>query len=177
MRLLGFADSEQVSLRADVSVGVAEEILLDCEAFGWVSRSAFAGTTGWSLTDRGRAENERLLAQEIHPQARAILQEVHRCFLPLNGQFLTEITAWQLGDHADEHIDALSAITRSVYPLIEMAQEPVPRFGLYRQRLGLAMSMARVGRTEWVDGTAVDSLHRVWFELHEDLIACLGLTR
>lgn len=29
----------------------------------------------------------------------------------------------------------------------------------------------------WVTGTDRDSAHRVWFELHEDLIATLGLTR
>ena len=33
------------------------------------------------------------------------------------------------------------------------------------------------GEHDWVDRTDIDSCHRVWFELHEDLIATLGLSR
>lgn len=41
------------------------ENVLDFEAFEWVTRSEFAGNAGWSLTDSGRAENERRLAAEL----------------------------------------------------------------------------------------------------------------
>ncbi|WP_245966310.1 hypothetical protein [Sphaerisporangium album] len=40
-----------------------------------------------------------------------------------------------------------------------------------------ALARTRAGDCAWVDHTDVDSCHRVWFELHEDLIAMLGLDR
>lgn len=36
---------------------------------------------------------------------------------------------------------------------------------------------AEAGERAFVDRTDVDSCHRVWFELHEDLIATLGIDR
>jgi hypothetical protein len=35
----------------------------------------------------------------------------------------------------------------------------------------------RAGDKEWFTGPLVDSYHTVWFELHEDLMATLGLER
>jgi hypothetical protein len=39
------------------------------------------------------------------------------------------------------------------------------------------LERVRADDTGWVDRTNVDSCHKVGFELHEDLIATLGLTR
>lgn len=155
----------------------AEELLLDFEAFGWASRSAFAGAGGWSLTDAGRAQGERLLAEELATiRQRGAVERAHAGFVELNAQFLEAITQWQLGSHDHGLLDALAAITRGVYPLLDLLVQ-VPWFAHYGQRLRLALSMGLVGRDEWVDGLDVDSLHRVWFELHEDLLATLGLSR
>jgi hypothetical protein len=33
------------------------------------------------------------------------------------------------------------------------------------------------GERRWVDAPRIDSCHTVWFELHEDLLASLGLER
>jgi len=35
----------------------------------------------------------------------------------------------------------------------------------------------QAGDGGWVDRTDVESCHRVWFELHEDLVATLGVDR
>ncbi|WP_459547562.1 hypothetical protein [Nocardia sp. X0981] len=40
-----------------------------------------------------------------------------------------------------------------------------------------ALRRARGGEHDWMDRTDVDSRHRVWFELHEDLLATLGIDR
>ena len=42
-----------------------EDTLPDFEARGWVRRQSFAGSSAWSLTDAGRAENEHRLAAEL----------------------------------------------------------------------------------------------------------------
>lgn len=40
-----------------------------------------------------------------------------------------------------------------------------------------ARTRAEAGERAFVDRTDVGSCHRVWFELHEDLIATLGIDR
>ena len=50
------------------------------------------------------------------------------------------------------------------------------RFGRYRPRLADALARAESGELRYVtDDTA--SYHSVWFQLHEDLLVTLGLTR
>ena len=41
----------------------------------------------------------------------------------------------------------------------------------------LAHSELHHGRRQYVDGVGIDSCHVVWFELHEDLLATLGIDR
>jgi hypothetical protein len=53
----------------------------------------------------------------------------------------------------------------------------VERYGSYGDRLDAAIDRARSGETAYVDRPLVDSYHTVWFELHEDLLATLGLDR
>ncbi len=156
----------------------AEELLLDFEAVGLVRHASFAGIGGWSLTDAGRLRDEVLLAEQLAAcGAEAEVRRAFSGFVELNAQFLEAITAWQLGSRDDGLLDDLAAIVRSVYPLLDLAAGVMPRFGSYRPRLSQALGMALVGVMQWVDGLEVDSLHRVWFELHEDFLATLGMSR
>lgn len=178
VRVRGLGSEEDIAARAGLPVSQAEELLLDFEAFGMVARSQFGDSSGWSLTAAGRQHGEALLEHEVRRLGgRAGAQRGYAGFLELNAQFLQAITQWQLGSHGDELLDDLAAITRSVYPLLEVVTASAPWFGQYLQRLRLALSMALIGRAEWVDGLEADSLHRVWFELHEDFLATLGVPR
>jgi hypothetical protein len=47
----------------------------------------------------------------------------------------------------------------------------------YDTRYVAALERAARGDGEWADDMTRDSCHKVWFELHEDLLASLGLTR
>lgn len=62
-------------------------------------------------------------------------------------------------------------------PLVEQLTAVLARFGGYDTRFGAATARAQAGETAWVDRTDVDSYHRVWLELHEDLFATLGIDR
>ncbi|RJL22959.1 transcriptional regulator [Bailinhaonella thermotolerans] len=193
VRLSGFADTPVIARRYDLGAAETEEALLDAEAFGWVERTAFAGTAGWSLTERGRAENERLLAAELANTGGADeVHAVHREFLPLNALVLRACTDWQLrpaagdrlapNDHSDPAWDArvlreLDGVDRALAPLAARLESVLPRFRGYDDRFAAALARARAGEAAWVDSSDVDSCHRVWFELHEDLIATLGLDR
>jgi hypothetical protein len=43
--------------------------------------------------------------------------------------------------------------------------------------LRAALDRVRAGETAWLTRPLIDSYHTVWFELHEELILAVGLTR
>lgn len=193
VRIIGFADARAVARRFALDHAATEEFLLDAEANGWVVHRVFAGTAGWSLTDRGRVENETELASELVGTGRA--QEISAAydrFLPLNGVVLRACTDWQLrpvagdrlssNDHDDPTWDAdvlrtLDGIAGHLGPLVDRLSDVLTRFRGYDGRFGNALRRAQAGESAWVDRTDIDSCHRVWFELHEDLVATLGIDR
>jgi hypothetical protein len=193
VRITGYADTPVIAHRFGLDAAETKELLYDAEAYGWVEHSAFAGSGGWSLTERGRAENERLLRAELARVGGADeVREVHRDFLPLNALLLRACTDWQLrptagdrlaaNDHSDAGWDArvlreLADIDRALAPLADRLGSVLTRFRGYDERFAAALARARAGESAWVDRTDVDSCHRVWFELHEDLIATLGISR
>ncbi|MEW2356253.1 transcriptional regulator [Spirillospora sp. NPDC029432] len=193
VRVTGFADTPVIARRYGLDLVETKELLRDAEARGWVEHTAFAGTAGWSLTEAGRAENERLLAAELARVGGADeVRDVFRRFLPLNALLLSACTDWQLrpadgdrlavNDHSDPEWDAgvlheLAGISRALTPLTDRLGNVLTRLRGYDVRFAAALARARAGDNDWVDRTDVDSCHRVWFELHEDLLATLGLHR
>ncbi|WP_431931199.1 transcriptional regulator [Nonomuraea jabiensis] len=193
VRITGFGDTPVIARRYGLDAAETKEALYDAEARGWVQHTAFAGTGGWSLTESGRAENERQLAAELARVGGADeVHDVYREFLPLNALLLRACTDWQLrpaggdrlavNDHSDFAWDArilydLAGIDRALAPLADRLGSVLTRFRGYDTRFAAALARARAGEGAWVDRTDVDSCHRVWFELHEDLIATLGIDR
>lgn len=214
------ADDRVVAARFGVEQAVAAEVLLDCQAFGWVTWSEFAGTGGWSLTEAGRAENERQLAAELaglaelagraelagladleepagveEPRVVAgaeVVCEAYRVFLSLNERLQRACTDWQIrptaedslafNDHSDpawdgKVIDELTALGKTLEAVGERLTSVLDRFQGYDTRFSTALGRVIAGDSSWVDRTGADSCHTVWFELHEDLIATLGLAR
>jgi hypothetical protein len=194
VRLNGMADAEAVARRFGVERVKAAEVLLDAQAFGWISWSEFAGTGGWSLTEAGRAENERQLAAELDEigGGRERVRTAYEVFLPFNTRLQKACTDWQLrptaadsfafNDHSDDAwdkavIDELQRLDRELGSVVEQLSAVLDRFQGYGTRFNRALGRAMAGEAAGVDGTGVDSCHTVWFELHEDLIATLGLQR
>jgi hypothetical protein len=193
VRLLGFADFDAVAQRAGVRDAEVIRVLSVAERKGWVQHAEFADLTGWSLTDAGRVENERLLATERRDaDPDGVVQDVYRAFLPLNARLLQAVTDWQIrpsqadrfapNDHTDgvwdaRILDELTTLSRLVAAQNECLTEVLPRFDGYSSRFRSALTRARSGELDLVDKTDRDSCHRVWFELHEDLVATLGITR
>ena len=46
-----------------------------------------------------------------------------------------------------------------------------------RDRYSTALARVDSGERRWVDSPEIDSCHTVWAQLHEDLLATLGLPR
>ena len=193
VRLLGFASAAAIATRSGLTETDATDLLEDHRARGWVSWSSFAGSAGWSLTERGRSEGERRLAVQLDATGRRDL--VHRTyldFLDLNGRALQAITDWQTrprggdpfatNDHQDLRWDnrvlhRLGELNGDLAPMVATLAGVLERFSGYAPRFDQALGHARAGEREWVDGLGIDSCHTVWFQLHEDLLATLGIAR
>ncbi|GAB6898307.1 hypothetical protein [Kineosporia succinea] len=183
VRTLGYASTARVAGRTGLPVATAEEHLLDAQAFGQVSWTGYHGDGGWSLTEAGKAHEEKLLAAELDATgARALVEAVHHDFLPLNETVSATCTAWQLAElemtddppTLTEILAALSGPARRLEGLEQRLTSVLPRFAGYHERFAGALERAEHD-LHWVTGTDRDSCHRVWFELHEDLAATLGL--
>jgi hypothetical protein len=111
-------------------------------------------------------------------------------FLVLNPELLSLCTAWQLrsaggamkpNDHSDPVYDAwvlgrLTDLDRRAGLVCADLAAAMLRFGRYRVRLADALARARSGGLDHVT-TSTESYHSVWFQLHEDLLATLGIPR
>ena len=192
-RVLGYADAGRVASRYDLDVAQVEELLLDYAAFGWVRHSEFAGSSGWSMTDSGRAEDERRMREELDAAGvRESVTEAHAAFVPLNRRFGRACTAWQIrperGDPmaANDHTDwawdervlrTLAGIETQIGDVCGRLADALARFEGYAERYARARARVEGGRREWVDSIEVDSCHLVWIQLHEDLLSTLGIPR
>ncbi|TVU64671.1 hypothetical protein FQP90_06255 [Paenarthrobacter nitroguajacolicus] len=178
VRLLGFADTQAVAARFSQDRSLVESQLIDAGVNGFVSRSTFAGTSGWSLSSLGRAENERLLAEELDSAgARGMVLAVHDDFTDYNTGVVSACSAFQLQAPATQDaMDILIGALAAWRPLEARLTGLLPRFEGYSERLLRALKAA-VEDPAWVTATDRDSFHRVWFELHEDLISTLGIQR
>ncbi|SEJ17170.1 hypothetical protein SAMN04487917_104115 [Arthrobacter sp. yr096] len=178
VRLLGFADTAAVAERFAQDSGEVESQLIDAGVNGLVLRSTFAGEGGWSLSSLGRVENERLLADELdHAGAWSTVLAVHDDFAEFNTGVVGACSAIQLQPSAhSDAVDVLIGALAAWRPLETRLAELLPRFAGYSERLLRAIKLA-VEDPAWFTATDRDSFHRVWFEVHEDLIATLGIQR
>lgn len=192
VRLTGMAGAARVADRFGLDQLEVAEHLLDLEASGWISRVQ-REPVAWTITDAGRLEDEARLAAELDGVgAGPVVRRAHRDFLPLNARFLTACTRWQLrplpgdplavNDHTDWRWDErvlaeLEVLGRRMAPLGRTLADALTRFGGYPDRYAAACGRALRGERRWVDAPGIDSCHAVWFELHEDLLATLGIER
>ena len=192
-RVLGFASASQIAARYELDLGTVDEALHDFEAQGWVRHTSFAGSSGWSLTEAGRAENERRLAIELgRAAARETVTRIHADFVPLNRRFGMACTSWQFrptradpmafNDHADWRWDervlrTLASLGNALGQLCDRLTACLRRFDGYADRYSSALAKVDAGQRRWVDAPEIDSCHTVWIQLHEDLLATLGIPR
>jgi hypothetical protein len=191
LRLKGLAPLETLARYLDRPVDVVERRLALAADDGH-ARYRDGARPGWTLTGEGQKEGERLLAEELDATdgLRATVTDVHRRFRPLNAELLQVCTDWQvvdvelgiLNDHTDPARDAavikrLADVDSKIQPLCSRLADALDRFGHYGPRLGAALQRVLAGDHDWFAKPTIDSYHTVWFELHEDLLATLGLDR
>ncbi len=134
----------------------------------------------------------RLTGERLAAGTHAVLTSAYERFRPLNQRFLELCTRWQLrqdehgetavNDHTDPDYDAaaiadLAEIHREAAPLMSDLAEALDRYRRYEPLLTTALRRVRAGEVDYFTKPMIPSYHTVWFELHEDLLATLGIER
>jgi hypothetical protein len=150
---------------------------------------------GWALTQFGRDEDAQLAAHELDSAGlRTTIDALYRSFLELNPQLLRLCTDWQLlppvdnktppelnrhddAEYDGEVLSRLAKVDGAAQPICDGLADALARFGPYGRRLAAARARVEAGEIDWMTKPMIDSYHSVWFELHEDLLATLGIER
>ncbi|WP_406012003.1 transcriptional regulator [Streptomyces sp. NBC_00984] len=190
LRCIGFSGLSGVARASGLLESDIESELIDLAVDGLVTHAA-GDFGGWGLTEEGRAADAGRIADELEEAGtRARLTAAFDRFLVLNPELLDICTAWQtrtvdgsmtMNDHSDPSYDAgvldrFTEFHQRAEPLCTELSAALLRFQRYPVRLADALARARAGALEYVtDSTS--SYHTVWFQLHEDLLATLGIPR
>jgi hypothetical protein len=187
LRCIGYAELARVADACGLDDADVESHLIDLAVDGFVTREF----GGWGLTEAGRAEDARRTAGELdRAGAREAVASAYQDFMVLNPELLDLSTAWHMrtadgvavaNDHADASYDALvfgrfADLDRRAGAVCADLGAALPRFNRYRVRLTKALDRARGGDLGYL-ADRIDSYHSVWFQLHEDLLATLGIPR
>jgi hypothetical protein len=197
LRVRSFSSADVVAALTGVAPDQVEAVLSDLRDRELVKYREGV-LTGWLLNPAGRTRGEDLLAAELDATGvRSSVQQSYEQFLGLNQELLHTCTDWQLvggegsnriNDHADPAYDdlvvsSLATIHDKVVPVLGELADDLDRFARYEPRLGAALDRVQRGAAggddwaDWFTKPTIDSYHTVWFELHENLLATLGIER
>ena len=145
------------------------------------------------LTPAGREQGQAALARELEVvDARGAMEAMYEKFLQLNPEMLQLCTDWQvindgsgeqqLNDHSDSDydsnvLDRLVVLDQRIADVLQALIDVLPRFDNYPSRFTSALKKVLSGDLGWLTKPIMPSYHTVWFELHEDLLATLGIDR
>jgi hypothetical protein len=186
LRLAGVADLDAVARRSGEPADAVASVLEAALVQQMVRRGR---GDDWALTPTGRARGEQLLHEVVGDDVAAV-RTAYDAFLEVNPKLLGLCTDWQLrrvgdqlipNDHTDPAHDeavltALGALHADAEPIVSDLAG-VPTFASYAARFTNALARVLVGEVDYLLKPTVDSYHQVWFELHEHLLAALGLDR
>jgi hypothetical protein len=177
LRVRGRADAAAVARVAGCSEADAAAGLARAAAQGTTAAVAQGDGAMVTLTAAGRAELTRLLAAE--PLDRSALAARYERFLEVDRDLKQAITAWQLAAAADKlpAQDAVMAVAAVAGGVAASLAQVAERLAPYVARIAVAAGAIATGDARFVASPRVDSLHQVWFELHEDLLVTLGRSR
>ena len=190
LRCIGVAGKERVAEASGLETGETGRHLRDLSERGLVTLDA-GPFGGWGVTESGRITDEELARSELDSvDSRDHVLRSYESFLGLNPALLDTCGDWQmrkfgstptLNDHTDPDYDAkvlsrLIRIDASAQRICTHLASRLTRFGLYGTRLTTALARALGGNIAYVTDR-LDSYHSVWFQLHEDLLVTLGISR
>jgi hypothetical protein len=162
--------SEVTALPRDV----IDQCLAAAEASGWVMNLP----TGVMLITEGIDE---VLAyyRQAHTAVRAdvAVTKWYENFEVLNSRFIGQVTEWQQ-TQSDERVErrllqSAEKLARDINQLLPQ----IPRYASYVRRFEYGIDQVDQGQRDFVCKPTLDSVHNIWFEFHEDILAVLGRPR
>lgn len=115
--------------------------------------------------------------QENYLSKRAAVNDWYEKFEVLNAQFLRLVSEWQTSDGDSRVLSQLmKVVERQVTALRKIAPE-IPRYMTYADRFVTATERVDLGDKSFVTNPRADSIHNIWFEFHEDILAVVGRPR
>ncbi len=128
----------------------------------------------WALTDQGRV---RLVALNAYAGLDlAQLGATYDQFLTHDAALKGAIAAWQ-EERSPVRLGAVRAAAAAASPVIRQLAEIDRRYAVYARRFDQTCARVGAGDVRAVARPGADSVHQVWFELHEDLLVMLERTR
>ncbi len=193
LRLKGFGEVSTIASVHGLGVDETGVILSRmAEAEKCVMRQVEA-VEKYVLTPAGREQGQAALARELEVvDARGAMEAMYEKFLQLNPEMLQLCTDWQvindgsgeqeLNDHSDSDydsnvLDRLVVLDQRIADVLQPLIDVLPRFDNYPSRFTSALKKVLSGDLDWLTKPIMSSYHTVWFELHEDLLATLGIDR
>lgn len=161
---------------AGLSAAAAESALRSVEELEYIRELG----DYYVLTDPGRrAILEHYDREYAGLRSEPEFLEWYERFESYNSRFLSLMSTWQTeSDEAQERTySRLERVVERHVEALKVAVRWVPRYGHYAARFERSLEHVDSGRSDYVSSPMVDSLHNIWFEFHEDLLAVLGRPR
>ena len=193
LRLKGFGEVPTIASVHGLSVETTAVILSGMVKSEKCVMRQVEAVEKYVLTPTGREEGQAALAQELEVvAARGIVEALYEKFLQLNPEMLQLCTDWQvindgsgeqkLNDHGDGEydtkvLDRLEVLDQQIAEILQPLIGVLSRFDNYPSRFASALEKVLSGDLDWLTKPIMPSYHTVWFELHEDLLATLGINR
>ena len=203
LRLKGLGEIDDVAAVHGLEPDDTEWLLAELDAAGHCMFREVGGVPKFILTPSGRDDGKTALAEELDAVgARDAVTSAYHQFLGLNPKMLQLCTDWQvfsadhpaadgdpmpgdgnrLNDHSDADYDAaivrrLEALHDEVADVLDALTSVLTRYENYSARFADALAKLQAGDLDYLTKPMMPSYHTIWFELHEDMLATLGINR
>jgi hypothetical protein len=133
----------------------------------------------WLLQGPGTAKVLAFYNQSYAPLRAAgdIIHWYERFETSLNRQFIKAVSDWQTSGGDVRARDKMAKLVERMIRNLGQITALIPRYEKYANRFERAMTLADRGETDFVCKPTVDSMHNIWFEFHEDILAVVGRPR
>ncbi len=169
------ATPDHVADVVELQSGDVEMILRREEAVG----SVLDLGGSWLLQEAGTAK-VLLYYSETYASLRQlgeIIEWYEKFETNLNQQFIKAVSDWQNSDGDGRAQEKMTKLVERMIRSLGHITGEVPRYQLYANRFERAMAKADRGEKDFVCKPTVDSMHNIWFEFHEDILAVIGRPR
>lgn len=94
----------------------------------------------------------------------------------VNSKFIALVSKWQeQNDPGTEN--RLFQQVEKLQKLLGEIVDRIPRYGEYIRRFNSGIDLVDRGNKQYVCNPTIDSVHNIWFEFHEDILAVVGRPR